>query len=92
MRWGCGVDATSAGTPPDGADGLGNQMTKAVLERAPRLEMTDHLGYPRDDPAGHGSGNSRNGSSRKTVSTVAGPITIEVPRDRHGEFEPKDRG
>ena len=83
------VDAKSAGTPLDGVDGLLNQMTKAVLERALQLEMNDHLGYPRDDPAGHGSGNSRNGSSRKTVSTVAGPITIEVPRDRNGEFEPK---
>ena len=40
-------------------------MTKAVLERALQAEMTHHLGYERDDPAGHGTGNSRNGNSTK---------------------------
>ena len=83
------ADAEKAGTPIDGVDGLLNQMTKAVLERALQAEMTHHLGYVRDDPAGHGTGNSRNGSSTKTVSTVNGPVTISVPRDRNGEFEPR---
>ena len=83
------ADAKAAGTPIDGVDGLLNQMTKAVLERALQVEMTSHLGYDRDDPAGHGSGNSRNGYSAKTVSTTNGPITIAVPRDRNGEFEPQ---
>src|SRR4051794_41409101 len=64
-------------------------MTKAVLERALQAEMTHHLGYDRDDPAGHGTGNSRNGASTKTVSTTNGPVTISVPRDRNGEFEPQ---
>ncbi|WP_328609104.1 IS256 family transposase [Amycolatopsis sp. NBC_00345] len=81
-------DAKSAGTPIDGVDGLLNQMTKAVLERALQAELTDHLGYDAGDPAGHGSGNSRNGKSRKTVSTTNGPVDIEVPRDRNGSFEP----
>ena len=36
-------------------------MTKAVLERALAEEMTGHLGYEKHDPAGRGSGNSRNG-------------------------------
>ncbi len=83
------ADAKAAGTPIDGTDGLLNQMTKAVLERALQAEMTHHLGYQRDDPAGHGSGNSRNGSATKTVSTTNGPVTISVPRDRNGEFEPR---
>lgn len=83
------ADAQAAGTPIDGVDGLLNQMTKAVLERVLQAEMTDHLGYRRDDPAGHGTGNSRNGISSKTVSTVNGPVTIDVPRDRNGEFEPR---
>jgi putative transposase len=83
------ADAKAAGAPIDGVDGLLNQMTKAVLERALQTEMTHHLGYDRDDPAGHGTGNSRNGSSAKTVSTVNGPVTITVPRDRNGEFEPR---
>jgi transposase-like protein len=51
--------------------------------------MTHELGYERGDPAGSGSGNSRNGTSQKTISTPNGPVTIEVPRDRKGSFEPK---
>src|SRR3954467_15158492 len=81
--------ASTAGTPIDGVDGLLNQMTKAVLERSLATEMTHHLGYERDDPAGVNSGNSRNGHSTKTVSTPNGPVDISVPRDRNGEFEPK---
>jgi putative transposase len=81
-------DAKSAGTPLDGVNGLLNQMTKAVLERALQTEMVAHLGYDAGDPAGRGSGNSRNGKSRKTVSTQNGPVDIEVPRDRNGSFEP----
>src|SRR4029079_1792741 len=83
------ADAKAAGTPIDGVDGLLNQMTKAVLERALQAEMAHHLGYERDDPAGHGSGNSRNGPATNTVSTTNGPVTITVPRDRNGEFEPQ---
>ena len=77
-----------SGTALDGADGLLNQMTKAVLERALAAEMTDHLGYEPGDAAGAGTGNSRNGYGAKTVSTTAGPVEIRVPRDRNGTFEP----
>lgn len=83
------VDAENSGTPLDGPDGLLNQMTKAVLERALAAEMTDHLGYAAGDPVGNGSGNSRNGTGRKTVSTLSGPVEIRVPRDRNGSFEPR---
>lgn len=71
-----------------GVQDLLNQMTKAVLERALETEMTHHLGYEKGDPAGTGTGNSRNGRSSKTVSTMHGPVTIDVPRDRNAEFEP----
>jgi putative transposase len=81
-------DAQAAGTPLDGADGLLNQMTKAVLDRVLQAEMTGHLGYESGDPAGRGTGNSRNGKTTKTVSTMNGPVNIEVPRDRNGSFEP----
>ena len=84
------ADAKAAGIPIDGVDGLLNQMIKAVLERALQTEMTHHLGYHRDDPTGAGTGNSRNGSSSKTVSTTNGPVTISVPRDRICEFERTD--
>src|SRR3954447_16120667 len=82
------ADAEAAGTAFDGPDGLLAKMTKAVLERALDVEIADHLGYEPGDPAGNGSGNSRNGHGRKTVHTTAGPVELEVPRDRNGSFEP----
>lgn len=77
-------------TPEDilGESGLLKQLTQAVVERALDVELTHHLGYAKHDPAGHGSGNSRNGKSGKTLKTEHGPLAIEVPRDRAGTFEP----
>jgi putative transposase len=64
------------------------ELVRAVLERALESELTAHLGYGRHDPAGHRSGNSRNGSIAKTVQTGVGPVPLQVPRDRAGTFEP----
>jgi putative transposase len=64
-----------------GPDGLLGQLTKNVLETALDAEMSEHLGYEKHDPAGRGSGNSRNGTRAKTVLTEIGPVEIEVPRD-----------
>jgi putative transposase len=72
-----------------GEGGLLRQMTKAVLERALAEELTDHLGYEVGDPAGAGTGNSRNGYTPKRLLTEAGAIDLEVPRDRAGTHEPK---
>lgn len=82
-------EAARSGTPIDGPDGVLNQLTKAVLERALQAELTDHLGYESGDPAGRGSGNSRNGSTSKTVTTTNGAVEVTVPRDRNGSFEPR---
>jgi len=71
-----------------GATGLLKQLTKAVVERALDAELTHHLGYIKHDPAGYGSGNTRNGKSGKTLKTEQGPLPIAVPRDRAGTFEP----
>jgi putative transposase len=71
-----------------GPGGLLAGLTKTVLESALEGEMTEHLGYDPYDPAGHHSGNSRNGTRKKTVLTEIGPIELEVPRDRAGSFEP----
>lgn len=71
-----------------GPNGFLTRITKSVLEAALDVEMTDHLGYEAHDPTGRGSGNSRNGTTRKTVHTDVGPVTIDVPRDRVGDFEP----
>jgi transposase-like protein len=64
------------------------ELVKAVLERALEAELTAHLGYERNDPAGRGTGNSRNGAIGKTVQTGIGPVGLAVPRDRAGTFEP----
>ena len=83
------AEVKASGSPLEGPEGLLNRMTKAVLERALSEEMTDHLGYESGDPDGAGTGNSRNGTGRKTVSTVSGPVELRVPRDRDGSFEPR---
>ena len=72
-----------------GDDGLLHQLTKALVERALDGELTHHLGYPKHAPAGDNSGNSRNGSTPKTIKGKRGQTQIEVPRDRAGTFEPQ---
>src|SRR5689334_24009950 len=72
-----------------GEQGLLQQLTKALVERAMQAEMTHHLGYDKHAPEGKNSGNSRNGSFPKTIRGKRGQLQIEVPRDRKGEFEPK---
>ena len=68
---------------------LMKQMMKRIYERALRGELTHHLGYEKNNAAGNGSGNSRNGTSAKTIKGDLGQMAIEVPRDRNGEFEPQ---
>lgn len=71
-----------------GENGLLKRLTKRVIERALEAEMTNHLGYTKNAAAGKKSGNSRNGSSTKTVKTGNGELTLEVPRDRNSSYEP----
>jgi putative transposase len=72
-----------------GENGLLKQLTKALVERAMEAELTTHLGYEKHDPVGYGSGNSRNGKSRKRLKGDFGELEIEVPRDRQASFEPQ---
>jgi putative transposase len=72
-----------------GPGGLLAQLTKRLVERAMEVELTDHLGYqPHEEPPG-GTGNTRNGSTPKTLITDNGPVPIDTPRDRDGSFEPR---
>src|SRR5204862_5709196 len=72
-----------------GPGGLLAQLSKRLIERALEVELTDHLGYePHQEPPG-GTGNTRNGSTPKTLITDQGPVPIDTPRDRDGSFEPK---
>jgi putative transposase len=70
-----------------GPGGLLRQMTKAVLERALAEELTEHLGYLPHERAG--TGNTRNGTTPKSLITEAGSVDFEVPRDRAGTFAPR---
>ncbi|EID77476.1 transposase, partial [Rhodococcus opacus RKJ300 = JCM 13270] len=81
--------ARADGLQLTGEGGLLAKLTNLVVESALEGEMDDHLGYGKDDSAGRGSGNSRNGRRAKTVLTEAGPVELEVPRDRESSFEPK---
>jgi putative transposase len=72
-----------------GPEGLLKRLTGALVERALEAELTEHLGYDEHAVEGRGSGNSRNGSGEKTLQTEQGPISVEVPRDRNGTFEPQ---
>ena len=81
--------ARSEGLELTGPNGLLTGLTRRVLETALETELSDHLGYEPGDPAGRGSGNSRNGRSTKKVHTEVGQVSIGVPRDRNGTFEPR---
>jgi putative transposase len=79
------LDQLLAGADPRtafGANGLLEDLKKALAERALNAEMDHHLG-------GDEGGNSRNGYGRKTVVTDTGKIDLEVPRDRQSTFDPQ---
>lgn len=62
---------------------------KQYLNYLNDLEMVDHLGYEKNEREDHLRDNHRNGDYKKNVRTSLGEVTIDVPRDRNGEFEPK---
>jgi putative transposase len=66
-------------------DGLLDDLKKALSERILNAELDEHLGSERDA----GTANRRNGSSKKTVLTGSTKLTIAVPRDREGSFDPQ---
>ncbi|MEN2673151.1 IS256 family transposase [Herbaspirillum huttiense] len=72
-----------------GEEGLLKHLTKLVVERALEAELSEHLGHEKHGSVANESGNTRNGKSRKTLKGEFGELPIEVPRDRHGSFEPK---
>ncbi|MGI8544267.1 MAG: IS256 family transposase [Aridibacter sp.] len=68
---------------------LSSRLVKLTVEAALGAEMENHLGYPPHSLDGHHSGNSRNGSTPKTLKGNHGEVLIETPRDRNGLFEPE---
>ena len=81
--------ARARGDDLTGPDGLLKAITKQVIGAALEEEMTEHVGYDKHAVEGRNGANSRNGTRVKRVLTDnAGPVEIEVPRDRDGSFEP----
>ena len=66
-----------------------NSLFKQGIEEMLEVELDQHLGYTKHKKEGYNTGNSRNGSFSKTVTTESvGDIVLNIPRDRNGEFEP----
>lgn len=81
--------ARARGEELTGPDGLLKMITATVLQAALDEEMTEHLGHEKHQPTVAAGGSVRNGTRPKTVLTdAAGAVTMEVPRDRAGTFEP----
>ena len=87
------IDQLMQDQPPGedilGQDGLLQQLTKALVERALQGDLTHHLGYDKYAAQGNNTGNSRNGTSPKTLQGKRGQLQIDVPRDRNSQFEPQ---
>jgi putative transposase len=74
------------------SEGLLSEIKKALAERMLNAELDQHLqGESASPPEGAApaSGNHRNGYSKKTVLTDTGAVELDIPRDRHGTFEPQ---
>lgn len=65
------------------------EMFKDVLQGALEAELDEHLGYEKHDKSGKQTENHRNGYFPKTVKSELGPIELQIPRDRNGEYEPQ---
>lgn len=83
------ASAVSRGVDLTGDGGLLTELTRRVLQAALEAEMSAHPGYDKHAVAGRNGANSRNGSTPKTVTTEIGKVTVNVPRDREGTFEPQ---
>ena len=79
------LDQLLAGADPKtafDANGLLDELKKALAERALNAEMDHHIATGED-------GNTRNGYGRKTVTTDTGKIELAIPRDRQASFDPQ---
>jgi len=78
-------------TPEDffGENGLIKSFVKSVMESALNAELTTHLGYEKHHASGNNTGNSRNGTTPKTLKGEFGEVELEIPRDRNGSYTPQ---
>jgi putative transposase len=72
-----------------GKEGIFAKLFAHTIEELLETELSEHLGYEPYEVKGRNSGNSRNGRYAKKLRTSGGETSIQVPRDRNGEFEPQ---
>ena len=72
-----------------GPGGLLAELTRRLVERAMEVELTEHVGYEPHQETPGGAGNTRNGTTPKTLICEHGKVPIDAPRDRDGSFAPK---
>lgn len=72
----------------DEVDAFLRKLHTHVYEQMLEGEMDNHLGYEKNSPDGNNTGNSRNGKYQKTIQSEYGEATLNVPRDREGQFDP----
>lgn len=65
------------------------ELFRRLVETAGGAELTDHLGYEKDDRTGRGSGTSCNGTTPKTLKTALSEVRVDMPPDRNSTFEPE---
>lgn len=72
-----------------GPEGLLQELTGRLVERALGVELSDHLGYAVGELPPDDQSNRRNGTTPKTLATPHGQVRVGVPRDREATFEPR---
>lgn len=72
----------------DEFEALFDSMRKKGIESLLSAELTQHLGYDKNQKSESRRPNTRNGTSPKTVKTKNGEFLIDAPRDRDGSFDP----
>ncbi len=64
-------------------------LTKNVIEAMYDGEITDHLGYQKNEQGKRQDNNARNGFTSKTVNSNSGEMELSTPRDRNGTYDPQ---
>jgi putative transposase len=72
-----------------GKEGIFARLFAKTMEQMLEAELSEQLGYERYEAKGRNTGDSRNGHYPKKLRSSNGEVTIQVPRDRNGEFAPQ---
>lgn len=82
------VEQYNPNSPEEVQDAI-KEIFGPIFEAMLQGEMEEHLGYASNDHGSKGTANRRNGYKDKKVRSSYGEITVSVPRDRDGSFQPQ---